>query len=60
MTDCVEECEFPPCHQPAVAHLMRPFKEDRVALCEKHKLYALALLAELEEIEREGRSPDDR
>ena len=60
MTDKVEVCDFPSCYRPAVGHLMRPFVGDRVALCKKHELMALALMEELAEIEQEReKRPDD-
>lgn len=46
--DEVERCDYPPCNEPAVGHLVRPYARDRMALCAKHKAFALALLAELD------------
>ena len=53
MTVEFEECEYEPCHEPAVGRLVRPFKGDRVALCVTHIAYARALLEELAAIDQE-------
>lgn len=54
--DDVEECGYPACHEPAVGHLVRPFVGDRVALCQTHRMMAVALLEQMEHEEMERRN----
>jgi hypothetical protein len=57
VTDDEERCDYPGCNELAVGHLVRPFKRDRVALCEQHRFMALALLEELALNDQEGEGP---